>query len=228
MSNHDFQDRLKRIGFGAPQPASASWVPQTANTKAPGPNYRLIGAGGALIGLGPQVMKYTNRSYEPIRDNYGIATAAALGLAGLAAIVYGAVLIYRGTRRNHAAQADNAASPRPDIAAQVRQPSNAARWFFSLLGFAFGTTACLYMFLGAAARFVDTERAQTVSNGGVIIALLLGLVSLIFGFVGLFLRGSGLWRVPYFFVAAGIITFCAVRLFRINMLDWPQFMAQLQ
>ncbi len=84
------------------------------------------------------------------------------------------------------------------------------------------------MFLAAAARLVETEKAQLFASGGLVIGFLLMIVSALFGMVGLFLRGYALGRVPVYFLIGAGLTFAAVRVFGINMLEWQHFMVQLQ
>ena len=230
MSNADFQERLRRVGANSPQqqPIARS----ASRSGRPGlrkPNYGLVGAGGAVMMLGLQVVKYANANYEAIRDSSGVGTAAGLGLAGIAALLIGVFVMMRAAFKRASASVETTASRHSANAAKpVQRVSTGARVFFSLLGFALGMIACLYMFMASAARFVDTDTAQLFSNGGALIAIFLALLSLLFGLVGLFLRGYALWRVPVYFLVGGVLTFATVRVSGINMLEWQQFTASLQ
>ena len=110
----------------------------------------------------------------------------------------------------------------------VRRASTVARVFFSVLGFVFGAIACLYMFMVSAAGRVETDKAEAFSTGGVVIALFLAVVSLLFGFVGIFLRGYALGRVPAYFLLGGMLTYAAVHLSGTRIIVWQEFLAGLQ
>ena len=170
------------------------------------------------MALGMQIAKYANHNYKALRDSSGIGAALGLGIAGLVVLVIGIVLITRGVSR------------KPAMAVQakpVRQASGGARIFFSLLGFAFGTIACLYTILAVSARYIDTETAQIFSKGGIVIAVSLACLSLLFGFLSLFLRGFALGRVPGYFVLGAVLTFAAFEIGDVNMFKWQSLMAEL-
>jgi len=230
MPNADFQDRLQRIGANSPiQQSMTRGAPQAGRTGMQKLNYGLIAVGAAIMVLGLQAVKYANENYEAIRDSNGIGAAAGLGLVGMVALLIGVIVMMRAVfkRRATLARAD-ASQYSANVVQPVRKAPTGARVFFSLLGFAFGTIACLYMFMAAAARFVETETAYLFANGGVLIALFLALVSLLFGLVELFFRGYALGRVPVYFLFGGVLTFATVRIAGINMLEWQQFTTMLQ
>ena len=179
--------------------------------------------------FGNHVVKFANVNYESIREDVGVNAAAGLGFAGAVIILFGVFMMFREIFKWWAAPA-RAVAPQQSakVAQPVRGSSNRAKLICTLLGFAFGAIAMLYMFLGAAARFVETEKAELFSSGGVLIAALLVIVSSLIGIVGLFLRGYALGRVPVYFLIGAGLTFAAVRLFRINMLEWQQFTTTLQ
>ena len=227
MSNSDFKERLQRIGANPTQ--QHPMIPNAGRPRKRKPNLGLVGAGGAIMMIGIQVVKYANKNYEAIRDSSGFGTAAGLGLAGIAVFLLGIFVIIRGASKIHAAPDHADASQYSTNMAQPgRQPSNWARFFFSLLGFTLGTIACLYMFMAAAARFIETEKAEVFSAGAFLIAVVLAFVSLLFGLAGLFLRGYTLQRVPVYFLFGAVLTYATVRGFRINMLEWQQFMDYLK
>ncbi len=222
MSNNDFQARLQRIGGNPHNSPVTQGTDHTKALRTHKPSYGRVGLGGAIMMLGVQVVKYANQNYEEIRDGSGIAMAAAIGIAGFAVTLIGIIWIFSAVSQRMVADRGAVAKT------ATRRPSTTARVLFSLLGFTFGGIASFYMFLAAAARFVETETAQRFSNGGLIIAMSLALLSLLFGFVGLFLRGRALGRVPIYFFLGGAITYAAFRILRINVLEWPEFVAVLQ
>ena len=228
MSNAEFQARLQRIGANSGQQSMVQGVIEANQPHSRKPHYGLLAAGALLMSLGIQAVKFANRNYEAIRESSGVAAAAGLGLAAIALLLIAGLLMMRAItkRRSASAGADGYAYAASD-ARTAPQPSTGARVFSSLMGFAFGAIASFYMFVAGAARFVDTETAQTVAKGGGAIALLLLAASLLLGLLGLFLRGSALRRVPIYFFCGGALTFAAFRLLRVNLLDWPQFVAQL-
>ena len=226
MTNAGFQDRLQRLNANSPQQQSITrGVAHKERFRARKPNYRLMGLGGASIGLGVQVIKYTNENYQTIKDSSGIGTAAGLGVAGMVALLIGLILLIRAIATPAKATTSECSS---NMERPVRQTSTKARIVFSLLGFVLGAIACLYMFMSAAARLVETEAATTFSIGGFFIAGLLAFVSLLFGFTGLFFRGYALGRVPMYCLFGGMISFGSFRVLGINLLEWPEFITTLQ
>jgi hypothetical protein len=180
------------------------------------PRYGRLAVGAMLVALGMQTVRHANENYDAIRDGSGIGAAAGLGLAGVAALLIGVILLFLaffGSRSE---------------GNRARRASGGVLLIFSLLGFAIGAAACLNMFMAAAARFVTTEKADQFSGVGVMVAFLLAFIALFFGLVGLFLRGYGLGRVPLYFVLGAVLTFAAVRLLKINLLEWQPFIAMLQ
>lgn len=226
MSNTDFQARLQRISDHATQSPDMPGADHAGKLRPQKPNYGRAGVGGAIMMFGVQVMKYANHHYESVRDTSGIAVTAAIGIAGFAVTLAGLIWIFRAVSQLTAA--DQNAVPNAVPVATPRRPSTGARVFFSLLGLVLGGLASLYMFLAAAARFVETDAAQRFSDGAAFIAVFLAFLSLIFWFVGLLLPGRALWRVPVYFFCGGALTYAAFRILRINVLEWPQFVAVLQ
>ncbi len=230
MSNADFQDRLQRIGAkSAPQQPMDPGTdrPRRRNTTKPRPGR--IGLGGAIMVLGLHGLKYANEYYEALRDSDAIGTLAGLGLGGLAALLIGVIIILREIARMVRVSSDPTGSQyQADEAHPVRQASNRMRVLFSLLGFAFGAIACLYMFMVSAARHFDTETAQLFQQGGVFIVFCLTALSLLLDLVGIFLRGFALGRVPAYFLFGGVLTYFAVPIFGIDMLEWQAFVVLLQ
>ncbi len=181
------------------------------------------------MALGIQAVKFTNENYQSIKASSGAYAGIGLGFAGILVFLIGIAMIFRACSKGFSARTPTSASQYSAGSTQaVRKPSKIAQVFFSLLGIAFGTIACLYLFMAGAARFIETERAPAFVNGSVIIAIFLCLVSLLFGLVSLFLRGYALGRVPLYFFIGGILTYVAVRAFKINMLEWQQLTDFLQ
>ena len=157
------------------------------------------------------------------RESGTLGTLAGLVIGGVIALLISAIAILRAVPKK---DATNQATAQPEQ--PVRQPSPVARVLFSLLGVALGSIAILYMFMGAAVRFLPGEKAQLFSAGSVVIALALLGVSLLFGLVSLFLRGYALGRVPVYFVLGGMFTYAVVQIARVNFLEWDGLVAALQ
>lgn len=225
MSNTDFQDRLNRIAASTQQQAPVRDAPQARRGKMRRLNHGLLFAGALIMTIGIHGLTSVNRNYEAVRDTIGIVASAGLGLASFAAVLIGGFVLFRAAYTGQTS-AEVAAFAQPARAA--RQPSTGTRVFFSLLGFAFGSIAVFYMFAAAVAHRFDTEAARVFTGGGVLMALFLVVVSLAFGFLGLFLRGYALGRVPVYFFVGGAVSIIAVRVLGINFLDWPEFVARLQ
>lgn len=227
MSNKDFQERLQRIAAARqPQPIVRSAVSggQGGAGKA---SYLQIGAGGGIMALGLQILKLANKNYESIRESHGIAIIAVIGIVGMAIGLTGIVIIVRASFKHFAPAALVSENP-AEATSPSKRPSKAAKVIFSLLGFAFGVISCLYLFVAAAARFIDTEKGQAVSAGSNLIAIFLAFVSLLFGLAGMLARGSGLMRVPVYFVFGWILTLATYRILRVNLLEWEPFTAHFQ
>ncbi|MEL7081175.1 MAG: hypothetical protein AAGK82_07160 [Pseudomonadota bacterium] len=221
MSNTVFQDRLRRINASAQQrmPPAAGHAPERGAKKA---NHAVLAVGAILMAIGIQMVKHAYDNYDAIVDNSQLGTAGWLGLAGVAALLISAVLITRAVPgKRPAAQSSVTTAP------SRSQPSKGGPILFSLLGFAFGAISCFYMFLSATAQVIGTETARTFMNGGFLIALALVALSLLLGFIGLFLRRYALWRVPIYFVCGAILTYATVRILKVNLLEWEQFVTLL-
>ena len=181
------------------------------------------------MAVGIQAVKFVNENYQSLKESNGAYAGAALGVAGAAVVFIGIVVIVRGSSKMLAAQLPAPASQySASFAPTERKPSKIAQILFSLLGFVFGSIACLYIFISAAALWIETEKASAVSIGSLLIAVVLCFVSLLFGLASLFLRGYGLGRVPFYFLIGSVLTFVAVRVFKVNMLEWQQLMDFLQ
>ncbi len=179
------------------------------------------------MALGLQILKLANENYAAIRESHGIATAAVIGIAGMAIGLTGIVIIVRACFKVFAAPA--LVSEYPAVTTYpARRPSKAAEVIFSLLGIALGVISCLYLAIAAAAQLIETEQARAVSGGGVLIAFFLAFVSPLFGLAGLLARGRGLWRVPVYFIFSWILTLATYRILRVNLLEWEPFTAFFQ
>lgn len=235
MADENFQQRLQRIAANAPQAQGAGAQYSGVNVPKPGrsggqkPNFNLVGAGGGVMGFGIWVVRHTHSNYQAWKDAGKVATALGIGAAGIAIVMLGIYLISRGVmKRLDAPSGVTATQYGGTFGKPVRQPSNRARFLFSLLGFVFGVIAFLYMFASAAARSFDTERAHLFTMGAVVMAFGFAIVALLFGIVGLFLRGRGLGRVPIYFVFGAVLTYSVMWISHVNMAEWPIFAAQLQ
>ncbi len=224
MARADFQDRLQRIGTQSPHHNAVE--PTSPKPKAAGrqtTHLGLMAVGAVFMAGSVQALKYAYQNYEALRESGALGTLAGLVIGGAIALLIGAIAMLRAIPNKNAANKTATEPEQP-----VRQPSAMARVLFSLLGVAFGAIAILYMFMGAAVRFLPGEKAQLFSAGSVVIALTLLGVSLLFGLVGLFLRGYALGRVPVYFVLGGMFTYAVVQIARINFLEWEGLIAALQ
>ena len=216
MPNADFQDRLQRIGASSQQrQTGAGHMSTTEQLRTRKTNYGLLAVGSFLIFIAGQSITYLNENYDAIRDSSGIGVAVGLGFGALAAFPVGVILMVRAIRSRKLPSQNTV-----PVTKTVRRASTVARVFFSLLGFVFGAISCLYMFMVSAAGRVETDKAEAFSTGGVVIALFLAIVSLLFGFVGIFLRGYALGRVPVYFLLGGMLTYAAVHLSGTRIIVW--------
>lgn len=227
MPNSDFQDRLDRIRANSQQRASSQIAGRSGRTGARSINLRSAAAGIFIISVGFQLVKFVNAHYESIKESNGLGLAIGSGVAALGVVVLGLVVMYRSVGPKLSASCHDAPSPR-STDAEARRPSKLSRAVFSLFGTALGATASLYMYMGAAAKTVETETASTFANGALVIAVALALLSLLIGVVGLFVTRYPMLRVPVFFLLGGMLVFSGFRAFRIHPVDWPQFMALMQ
>ncbi|WP_306114001.1 MULTISPECIES: hypothetical protein [unclassified Roseovarius] len=224
MARADFQDRLQRIGTQPPNHDAAE--PPSPKPKASGRqtmHHGLMAVGAIFMAASIQALKYAYQNHEAMRESGAFGTLAGLVIGGVVALLIGAIAMLRAIPKKDATNQDATQPEHP-----VRQPSAMARVLFSLLGVALGSIAILYMFMGAAVRFLPGEKAQLFSAGSVVIALALLGVSLLFGLVSLFLRGYALGRVPVYFVLGGIFTYAVVQIARVNFLEWDGLVAALQ
>ena len=235
MEDEDFQQRLQRIAANAPQAQGAGAqysgmnVPKPERSGRQKPSFNLLAAGGGVLGFGSWMVRHANSNYQAWKDGGNVATALGMGAAGLTIVMLGVFMISRAvTRRLDAPTSATAWHGGGTGGSPVRKGSNWARVLFSMLGFVFGTIASFFMFAAAAAHSIDTDRAQLFYRGAPLIAVILAIVSLFFGIIGLFLRGRAIGRVPPYFLFGAVLTWTVGRLLRLDMLEWPQFLAQLQ
>ncbi|WP_170408967.1 hypothetical protein [Ruegeria arenilitoris] len=226
MSNTSFQDRIQRINANNPQ--ATSDLSQKV-TKAPSlrPNHWKVLVGILFLSAGQQAVKQANESYEVIKQSYGIGAAAGLGVAGVFALVAGCILMYRGIlagnkQRNKAISGASETGGR-----RKRITSNRARTICSIVGFSLGAIATFYLITGKIAHSMDTESAREYALGASVIMIGLPMLSLLIGFIGLFVRGFALGRVPVFCVLGAFITICAIILSGANPYEWNWLFSRL-
>lgn len=220
MSDSEFQTRLQRINAGSHQ---SETMQRPAKLR-----YRLLFVGALSMAVGLQIVKSTNKNYDAIRDSAGGATAALLGLAGIVIVLFGCISIMRSVSRKRLKPEKTSAygySITGERSTQGATTSKKASYL--LLGTVFGTSACVLMFLASAARFIETQPAQVFIFTTTLVAFLLVIAALLFGIVGIFRRGSGLWRVPFYCVFSIALTFAVIRVSGINFLAWRPFVEML-
>jgi hypothetical protein len=218
MSSQDFHKRLQRLENNTQQhPISTNSAPQKK------PNMRLVALGGGLIGLGGWTIRRANENYEAIKESSGIGGAAFFGLLGIIFFLIGVFLIYRASF-NATKQSTNA----HETPQQKRVVSTTSRRVTTILGTALGLIACFYMFLVSASRSIETETAGIFYLGGLVIVFFATFLALICGFLGLFIRGYALWRVPYFFLVSSILLFYTMKFLRVDALKWQAFVDYMQ
>jgi purine-cytosine permease-like protein len=135
------------------------------------------------------------------------------------------VYLFKAVRRADAAPA--AQAPRTPI-----RTSAGARASFSLLGLGLGALACFFMFVGNAAfqlsvaGQISVETSRAMATGCSIAAGLLAALALLIGFIGLFIRGLPMKRVPVLYLLGAILLFATFQTFNIHPVNWPTFMAE--
>jgi len=227
MSNSDFNDRLDRIKSGKPkgplQPSGGE------GKRAHRPGRFAVACGVFAVGL--QAIKAANTQYEAIRDQYGIPAAAGVGLGSIGLVILGIVLMFVAFGPARGATP----MPAPTLTVAPRQKvqvSTGARAFFSLLGLGLGALACFFMFVGNAAfqlsvvGQISVETSRAMATGCSVAAGLLALVALVIGFVGLFVPGLPMKRVPLLYPLGAVLLFASFYTFRIHPVDWPVFMVE--
>lgn len=226
MTHTDFQERLNRIGAkSTPQPTAGAVLTQSKRTNAKRPGMGRLILGASLLAGGMQAVKYANVNYDVIKNSGGVGMAAFFGLGGMLSLLIGGYLLVTGSLGKKASAQQTYAM---EDVASGREASTRARVICSLLGFFLGFAAFGYVLLAAAATTIDTEMADNFTNGGLVLAILFAVLSLLIGLIGLFVRGFALGRVPVYFVFGVILTFVSVKLFRVNPLEWAQFVDLLQ
>ena len=95
-----------------------------------------------------------------------------------------------------------------------------------------GALASLFMFVGNAAfrlsvaGQISVETSHAMATGCSIAAGLLAALALLIGFIGLFVRGLQMKRVPVFYLLEAILLFASFQTLRIHPANWPTFMAE--
>ncbi len=213
MSDVDFQERLRRVNANIRNPSDhrPHW-----------PRFARLLVGSVFMALGMQALKYSNENFALIRDELGLAATAAIGLLSLVGLLLGGYLMCQAILNGFS-------TPRPVAQpGQARTPSSAARVILTLIGLVLGCSAMLQMFMAGAAQHIDTQAAEQFRAGGVLLAFVLVIVAMLFGIVGIFLRGRGLWRVPLYFLFGAGLVFAIFKIARVNLLGWEPFVSGLQ
>ena len=229
MSNSDFEDRLNRIRASAEEKVVR---PSIGEAKT-GMRHGRFALGCAIFAGSLQLVKVVNAIHDSVRDQYGVPAALGLGLGVIAIMFLAAFLVYSAIRpaRSTSAQASIAAYPTKAARPPV-QTSARARLFFSLLGLGMGGLACLILFIANAAGQpeyadqVDVETARDMLKGSFILALLLATLALLIGFIGIFVRGLPMRRVPIFFLLGAMLLYTSFHALRIHPKDWSAFMEE--
>jgi hypothetical protein len=217
MPDQDFQDRLDRIAQN--QSTGPAQTGRVASANSGGPNLSKMVVAVIVIFIGAGLARFANENYEALKADGGVGLALGIGLGAIATLISGMMLFWRSVRSR---PAQVALTPRP------QQASGAARLRSSLFGLTLGTVACLSLFMAGAARIVNPDTGNIFSGLALLTMLVLTFLAMLIGFVGLFLRGRSLHRVPLYFLAGVILTVTTFRLLRINLLDWPAFIAIAQ
>jgi hypothetical protein len=217
MPDQDFQDRLQRIAQNQPNGPAQTGRYSAANGGGPSLSKMVVAV--IVIFAGAGLARFANENYEGLKADGGVGLALGIGLGAVATLIVGMVLFWRSVR-NRTAQASLPARP--------QRASGAAQRRSSLFGVTLGIVACLSLFMAGAARIVNPDTGNVFSGLALLAVLVSTLLALLIGFVGLFLRGRSLHSVPLYFLAGGILTFAAFRLLRINLLEWPGFVAFVQ
>jgi hypothetical protein len=197
LPDNDFHSRLQRIG------AKQGTGPSVANGSARKGNWapnlvRMIIAVLVIL-TGSGIVRFANENYETLRADGGVELAVGVGLASFATIILGVVLFWRSVQTR--------LEPQPQMARPYHASAGSRGWS-SFIGFALGVFACVAMFAAAAARLVNPDTGNVFSGLALLAALSITVMALLIGIVGLFLRGRSLHRVPLYFLAGGILTYC--------------------
>lgn len=182
-----------------------------------------------VLGISLQVIKFANRNYEAVKAEHGLPAALGLGIGSFALLILAVILMFRAVRPvdRAGAGAYAASAPVPPV-----QTSAGARAFFSLLGLSLGALACFFMFVGNAAfqlsvvGQISVETSRAMATGCSVAAGLLLALALLIGFVGLFVRGLPLKRVPLLYPLGAVLLFASFYTFRIHPVEWPVFMGE--
>lgn len=198
------------------QPTQDTVVKERRN----GPKLAKLALGALCMLLSFFALRAANSSYDALKATDRADMIAGLGFGGAITLLLGTVLMLKAFSKRKKTQ--------HTAVEERREASTLAQLIFTFCGLAMGAIACLYMFAASAARHIDTQTAQQVYHGGQMIVLILLCLSLLFGFVGMFLRGYALGRVPVYFVVGAVVTYFASGFAGLNLLEWQPFVAAIQ
>lgn len=227
MSNSDFEDRLSRIKAAGGQ--SAVPAPGTITGRRAQMNLGRTFIACLALSTGLYLIRVANQNYDSIKDEHGIPAALGMGIGSFALVILSIILMFRAVRPVVAAASGShtTSAPQPRV-----ETSAAARAFFSLFGLAMGALACFLLYVSNAGRQlgvtgqVDAETANGMATGSAIAAILLLGLALLLGFIGLFVRGLPMRRVPVFFLLGGMLLYTSFQTLRIHPANWPEFMSE--
>jgi hypothetical protein len=213
MSNANFQERIQRINanpghsqpvlFGGPQ-STAAQAPQK-------PNLIVVCIGAFLMSLGLFIIKDLNENYEILRESPGLGYVMASALCSVTFILTGCIFLLRAFSKKRATRNSTASQSTGHGEHPARNASIKARIRSSVLGLVFGISSCISLFLAGKATKIPTEAAQQIYEGALAASIFLLVLSVLVGFVGLFLRRSALARVPVCFLIGALATFLTIQ-----------------
>ncbi len=213
MSNANFQERIQRINAdsGIAQPVLYGGPQSTAAQAPKKPNLIVVCIGAFLMSLGLFIIKDLNESYEVLRESPGLGYIVASALFGVTFFLTGCILLLRAFSKKQATRNSTAPLGTEFGERPVRNASIKARIRSSVLGLILGISSCISSFLAHRATKIPSETAQQIFEGALVASIFLLALSVLVGFVGLFLRGSALARVPVCFLIGALATYLTIQ-----------------
>ena len=217
MSQADFQSRIQRINEKQPlqTQVDANNPRQAEHHKQRGVSFKYIVLAVVSANAGRHGIKYANENYEVFREGgqilllLGIALGAAICI--LSAIYF---LVKALPQKGYVPQ------PKPKISSRAKLVS-------TVIGILFGLIAGYYFLLSRAIGPDKTGMLENIANGGVMIVVSIGALSLFLGFLGLFLPRLALGRIPVFGYLTAVTFVMIYRMSGADVLTWfdmPQYL----